>query len=310
MPTKTPTKQPTKAPTKRPTKAPTKRPTKQPTKAPVAICGSSSNWLVAYINGITLSNRTLSLNGTSALDKALQYLNATNGNVGVQLSTCNPADRDRLRRRYAYLALIQSTGKSNMTSWFNKSDECQWTGFSCNGLTVGLDLSKKGLLGTIPDDVGLWTNADAFRVDENALVGSLPSTIGQWTSLIYFSVFKNKMFGSLPSSIGAWKGISYFNVANNQFVGSLPSSIGNWTGIFTFDVSTNQFGGTVPTDLSKWTSLATSQFSSVLFYSNMFTGTMPAFGNKFCPKNKTGGILQADCGTSKEIVCVCCNGCF
>jgi hypothetical protein len=240
----------------------------------------------------------------------VQSLDASNGRVGVQLSTCNQAGRDRLRQRYAYLAMIQSTGKGNMTSWFNRSDECQWTGFFCNGLTVSLDLSKRGLVGTIPDDVGLWTNADAFRVEENALVGSLPSSIGKWTSLTYFSVFKNRIVGTLPSLIGAWKGISYFNAANNQLVGTLPSSIGNWTGIFTFDVSTNQLGGTVPTDVSKWTSLETSQLSSVLFYSNMFTGTMPSFGNKYCPKNKTGGLLQADCGASKEIVCVCCNGCF
>jgi hypothetical protein len=261
------------------------------------------------------------LTGTTALDNALKKLVASNANANpaVQLSTCSQVGRDRLQQRYAYLALIYSTGKDNIVSWYDKSNECEWKGFSCDfaGILIELDLRQQGLVGTIPEEVGLWTNLNGFLVDsplrsqlQNSLTGSLPSSIGKWTGIAVFSAFNNKIGGSLPSSIGAWTMLSFFSVANNQLVGSLPSSIGNWTGIFTFDVSTNQLGGTVPKDVSKWTSLETSRFTSALFYSNSLTGSMPTIGNNWCPAGSTTkGQLQADCKPPVKILCPCCTAC-
>jgi hypothetical protein len=207
-----------------------------------------------YINSVTLSNKTLSLSGGTPPDKALQQLVASNNKTGVQLSTCKPADQNRLRQRFAYLALVFSTGKGG-TDWFASSDECQWAGTTCNGNgTVSeIGLSNVGLKGTIPDDVGLWSDLTKFYVSVNELAGTLPSSIGLWTGL-------------------------------------------NW-----FGISVNQFGGNVPKEVSKWASIQTA-----FFHLNKFTGSMPAFGNNFCPTNKTGGTLAADCG---EIVCGCCNVC-
>jgi hypothetical protein len=274
---------PTMVPTKPPTKAPTKRPTKQPTKAPSIPCGNSGIDIVRYINNITLSKKTLSVFGTSALDRALQQLVASNADTQTLLSTCLEADQKRLTQRFAYLAFMFSTnGKDMVPSWFDSPNECQWNGIGCSGNTVNeLLLLRRELTGTIPDDIGLWR-------------------------LTNFNVANNKLVGGLPSSIGAWRNVLFFSVANNMLVGSLPSSIGNWTSIYTFDVSKNMLVGSVPTDLSKWTSLALYQFSTALFHSNLLNGTMPAFGKTFCPKNGTGGQLWADCN---EIKCSCCNLC-
>jgi hypothetical protein len=233
---------------------PTKmRPTKQPTKAPTIPCGTSGVALVAYINSVTLSNKTLSLSGNNSLELALQQLVASNNQT---LSTCLAANQKRLNQRFAYLALMFSTnGKDKVPSWFANPNECTWTGITCTGNTVTtLDLPFTGLTGIIPDDVGLWKN------------------------------------------------LTYFNVAMNLLYGSLPSSIGLWTGLTTFYVFNNFFGGTVPKEVANWTSI---QFA--FFQKNIFNGIMPAFGNKFCPKNGTGGLLLADCG---EIQCGCCSSCL
>jgi hypothetical protein len=324
---------PTKTPTKYATKKPTERPTKTPTKAPIVACGSSSTAIVKYINSITLSNKTLSLSGNTSWDGALQYLIASNNKTGVQLSTCNPADQNRLRNRFAYLALIYSTGMQGQeATWFANPNECQWTGISCdaNKIVWILSLSSKGLQGTIPDDVGLWTGLKYFYASSNRLGGSLPSSIGAWTRLIefivrgsqlggslpssiglwsrltFFDVRENQLIGSVPSSIGAWAGVTIFDVNNNQLIGSLPSSIGAWARITDFRVYNNQLVGTVPNEVSKWTSI-----KSAYFHSNMFNGTMPVIGKDYCPKTAPPDPalqLWADCNTP-EIVCGCCNVC-
>jgi Leucine-rich repeat (LRR) protein len=201
-----------------------------------------------------LSKKNLSLLGNDSLEMALKQLVASDNET---LSTCLAADQKRLNQRFAYLAFMFSTnGKDKVPSWFAKPNECDWTGITCTGNTVTqLNLFYKGLAGTIPDDVGLWTN------------------------LTYFGIysFNNKLVGSLPSSIGLWTGLTYFGVADNQLTGTVPKQVANWTSI-----------------------------QSAYFHKNMLNGVMPVIGNKFCPKNGTGGDLVADCG---EIVCGCCSEC-
>jgi hypothetical protein len=219
------------------------------------------------------------LSGNTPLDKALQQLIVSSDNPKSDLSICIDEDRRRLNQRFAYLALMFSTNGKDRPSWFGSPNECAWTGITCNGNTVTkLELSYLWLEGTIPDDVGLWTGLTDFNVYGNALAGSL------------------------PSSIGAWTGLTWLNVGFNNFVGSLPSSIGLWTGLRNFDVGSNQLVGIVPKEVSKWTFIQEAYFDT-----NMFVGTMPIIGNTFCPKNRTGGKLWADCF---EIKCACCNTCF
>jgi Leucine-rich repeat (LRR) protein len=220
------------------------------------------------------------LSGTTPLDKALQHLVASNNDSLVQLSTCLDADKSRLNQRFAYLAFAFSTGKGG-ADWFDVPNECQWKRVTCNGngAVTHLNFHETDLIGTIPDDVGLWTSLTLFGADRNSLVGSLPSSIGFWTSL------------------------TQFDVSHNSLTGSLPSSIGLWTDLLEFFISNNKFTGTVPADVSSWQSM-----QRAYFFDNMFNGTMPAFGNGFCPNNGKGDDLFADC--KSEIFCECCNICF
>jgi Leucine rich repeat N-terminal domain len=181
---------------------------------------------VAYINSVTLSKKTLSLSGNDSLDPALKQLVASNNET---LSTCLAADQSRLNQRFAYLAFMFSTNGKNSPSWFSNSNECSWTGITCTGNTLTkLDLSFKGLAGTIPDDVGLWTGLTYFNVLSNQLIGSLPSSIGLWTGLTYFNVIINQLTGTVPKEVANWTSTklnqAYFT--SNMFNGTMPA-IGN-----------------------------------------------------------------------------------
>jgi hypothetical protein len=190
---------------------------------PTKPCTSSAD-IVDYINSITLSGQTLSLTGTTPLDLALQQLVASNALIGVQLSTCFSEDMDRLRQRFAYLALMYSTGKGLSTNWFTNPNECQWFGVSCvGGSTVSqLVLSRRSLLGTIPADVGLWTGLTHISVTSNQLVGSLPSSIGLWTGLTFFDVADNQLTGTVPQEVSQWTFIQVAYFQRNMFSGTMP----------------------------------------------------------------------------------------
>jgi hypothetical protein len=206
-----------------PIKAPTNLRPKSPTKAPIVACGKGSNAIAAYINSITLSKKKLSLSGTTPLDKALKYLIASNKKVGVQLSTCLSDHQARLRNRFAYLALMYSTGRESLErTWFGADHECEWAGMVCNGNTVReFDLSSRGLQGTIPADIGLWSRLNKLDLSYNQLSGSLPSTIGKWLT------------GTVPKEVSKWVtfgsttiGTAYFE--SNLITGTMPTIGYNW----------------------------------------------------------------------------------
>jgi hypothetical protein len=171
-----------------------------------------------------LSGQTLAANNLTPLNRALQRLVSSNTANGVQLTTCNDADKERLRQRFAYLALVFSMGKGNQVSWFSNADECLWTGVGCNSSKriISLQLDSRTLGGSLPSDIGLWTNLARFDVYANTIAGSLPSSIGRWSSLNYFSVGDNRMIGTVPVAVSNWTSIetAYFHF--NAFNGTMP----------------------------------------------------------------------------------------
>jgi hypothetical protein len=149
---------------------------------------------------------------------------SSNTAVGVQLTTCNDADKERLRQRFAYLALVFSTGKGGQVLWFSNVDECLWMGVGCNSnkRITSLELDTRTLSGSLPMDIGLWTNLVRFDINENAVAGSLPSTIGRWSSLNFFSVSDNRMIGTVPVGVANWTSIQSAAFDLNAFSGTMP----------------------------------------------------------------------------------------
>jgi hypothetical protein len=307
-PSKTPVKAPTKTPvlvapskilTRAPlqnpvTKAPTRRPTVAPTSAPTP-CVSD---IVKYINSITLSNQTLSVMGFTALDAALLQLLLLNTKEGVRLSTCNDADRVRLRQRYAYLALVYSMGKGNEASWFDDADECKWSGMECEkGIVTALYFDNRGLEGRIPAEVGLWSSMKDFEVYSNRLIGPLPTSMGLWKNLTYIDIGDNQFNGTIPSFMGLWTNLEDFYVYFNKFTGELPiSTMAAWTKLDSIELLQNQFYGPLPPAMGDlWPVIRIINIGR-----NNFTGALPASVGRwstlnwfFCHKNQLTGTIPA-----------------
>jgi hypothetical protein len=315
------------------------RPTNVPTKAPIRNC--DSNTTVDYINCISLTNRALTLTGTTAEDKALQWLVTSDP---LALTPRSEVNKTRLRQRFAlltvgfqpfYNSMVLSVYQWNLTA----VNECNWykdaaVGFKCDNEQVTnigaivtgslppdlcwltamkqLDISGQGVLnGTLPTQLGWWTNLTSFTIRGGGLIqGTIPLSIGAWTSVTKFSVSSNKLTGNIPSSIGAWTDVKYFDVSFNKLSGSIPPSIGAWKAVTYFNVLNNQLDGAVPSTVAAWTTL-----QSAFFHTNNLSRTMPTFAGGFCPKKIGNGVttLTADCKNNTgqaKIVCDCCSTCY
>jgi hypothetical protein len=221
------------------------------------------------------------MTGTTALDLALQQLVTANAKPGVSLSTCTAVGQERLSQRFAYLALAFSTGKGGQLTWFAADNECSWTGVTCtNARMTQVIRQSQTMTGSLPADIGLWTNLLKFDVFTNSIAGTLPDTISRMTRLTYFDVYRNNLIGTLPVSLGAWRNLTFLGLGYNQLSGTVPATYTNWTSI---------------------------NFTE--FYGNKFIGTMPPIGSNYCPKSTGIGEIGADCKAPAEIVCACCNRC-
>jgi hypothetical protein len=210
---------------------------------------TSQSLLTTFINRITLSKRTITKNGPTPEDRALNYLivNDTTFNFS-QLLTLNSmmtnAVQFRIRQRYALLTLWFQQAYTNtrwfiLNGWLVNADECNvWEGIVCASIDLGgtvgtqnvvrqVDLYRNNILGTIPADIGLLTALTYFDSRFNELTGTLPASIGQWTALTAFNIQQNALTGTIPASVGNWSQIQFAYFDFNQFTGTMPIGICN-----------------------------------------------------------------------------------
>ncbi|KAG2451466.1 hypothetical protein HYH02_004064 [Chlamydomonas schloesseri] len=128
------------------------------------------------------------------------------------------------------LSLRQAmTGHSSTTlaDWVPGTDPCgtatAWEGVLCVDQAVtGLDLSGKGLSGTLPPQLPLLNGLGRLVLDNNSLTGMLPGSWSQLAALSHMSLRRNSLAGGLPAGWGALSALSYMDLSYNGLRGPLP----------------------------------------------------------------------------------------
>ena len=64
------------------------------------------------------------------------------------------------------------------------------------------DLRNNFFNKTIPTELGMLGQVEAFALDTNSFTGIIPSQIGQLTAAKFFDLQNNKLKGQIPSQIG------------------------------------------------------------------------------------------------------------
>ncbi|KAL9245391.1 hypothetical protein vseg_019052 [Gypsophila vaccaria] len=185
-----------------------------------------------------------------------------------------------------------------LSSWNDSIHYCNWEGVTCgrehNRVTV-LDLSSRGLSGSISPFIGnlsflniikLYNNSlfgeiptqisrifglNELRLNNNTLVGEIPGNISHCVSLTNISLGFNKLEGKLPVGLGALSELQELSVQENRLTGRVFEILQNITSLVKISAAYNSFTGTIPDSFGRMPKLTV-----VAAGANELCGTLPA----------------------------------
>jgi hypothetical protein len=145
-----------------------------------------------------------------------------------------------VEERDVLIELYNSTGGKNWTSnsgWLGDfGTECDWSGISClENHVVRLDLSNRGLTGSIPKILVLLAHLKELDLSNNMLGGTLPSIFGNDSGL-------STTIGVASDEDQRLIRLEVMHLHNNQFSGSIPKNLGS---IQVLTLHNNKFTGSI-----------------------------------------------------------------
>ncbi len=184
-------------------------------------------------------------------------------------------------QRYALVVIYFSLlgeGWTNQEKWLDPSlHECDWSsGIFCQydlseeRVVTGFDATRNNLQGSVPDEIGLLTSSESFRIPKNTVGGTLPSTIGKMTSLSVIDCSENEIEGSIPSTIGGVSNLIQLDLSSNKLNSTIPNELYSLKLLRTLTVRSNYLSGPLNEAISALQSLVTLDVRN-----NSLSGPLP-----------------------------------
>ena len=209
--------------------------------------------------------------------------------VGEQnLCPCG-LDEDSMASLWGYCYPIESTTEINLSNRGLSGSIPSEIGNLIN--LTSLDLSENQLTGSIPPEIGNLINLTKLDLGTNQLTGSIPPEIGDLInlsgSISSFGIFtsfhpgldlsENQLTGSIPSEIGDLINLKFLFLGGNQLTGSIPSEIGYLPNLLGLRLNHNQLSGLVPGSIC--------ELNLTWYTLNVITSTpiSSISSNKLCP---------------------------
>lgn len=178
--------------------------------------------------------------------------------------------------REALVSLYQNTGGENWTenSYWLQGDPCEnsWFGVFCaDGEIIQIELIENNLAGTIPPEIGNFSQLKELSFSTNNLKGSIPVEIGNLSTLTRLSFGVNELTGKIPGSIGNLTNLISLYLHKNQLSSHIPESIGNLINLRSMYIFSNQLSGRIPETIGNLTLL-----NVLAINQNRLSGDIPA----------------------------------
>lgn len=108
-------------------------------------------------------------------------------------------------------------------NWTTKTSVCNWAGVTCgtrHRRVVALDISDKGLDGSVPPEIGNLSFLASLNMGWNSFHGDLPEELGGLRRLRVVDFSNNNFSGELPKSwFGNMTRLEEIYLYNNSFSG-------------------------------------------------------------------------------------------
>lgn len=140
---------------------------------------------------------------------------------------------------------------------------------------VNFRASMNNFVGSLPSEIGQWTNLQNLWFADNEVTGTVPSEIGNCVNMDAFLIYSNQITGTLPTELGEMNSLTWIDMEDNQIVGTIPEELYGNLELEQVIVKDNQLGGSISEKVGDLKKLTTFWASS-----NQLTGTIPTtFGN-------------------------------
>lgn len=178
----------------------------------------------------------------------------------------------------ALRALYKATGGAawkNNSGWLvDGTDPCSWFGVQC-AVTGGqqhvseLLISNNNLVGTLPDEIGSFTQLTAIDFGLNKLTGALPASFSTLKQLYAISLKENSLSG--PLDFSQMSKLQFAHLDFNSFSGTLDKFCPCYS-LKVLGLVNNAMSGNIPECFVRFTYLQTLHLGG-----NKLTGPVPAF---------------------------------
>ena len=133
----------------------------------------------------------------------------------------------KLSQFFVALAFIGAINSQDCTSQDGTFGFFLWDScYSINNTTM-IERPNEQLTGSIPTEIGYFTNLVVLNLISNELSGLLPNEIGYLTNLNYLYLDGNNLSGPIPPELGNMDNLNEILLNGNHFYGQIPDEICN-----------------------------------------------------------------------------------
>ena len=133
----------------------------------------------------------------------------------------------KLSQFFVALAFIGAINSQDCTSQDGTFGYFLWDScYSINNTTI-IERPNEQLTGSIPLEIGYFTNLVVLNLSSNKLSGFIPSEIGNLTNLNDLYLDGNKLSGPIPPELGNMENLNQLLLNGNHLYGQIPNEICN-----------------------------------------------------------------------------------
>ena len=141
----------------------------------------------------------------------------------------NAANNPGLVKDCVALLTAKDTLRGTATlDWSADRSISEWQGIGVWSSRVEtIQLSGRGLTGSIPAELGKLPNLRELDISNNKLTGSIPAELGELPNVRVLDISNNKLSGSIPPQLADARFLQYLRLDNNQLTGCIPINLRN-----------------------------------------------------------------------------------